>query len=206
MFCPKCGAQIADDVTFCAYCGNAVQPAANNQPSNGYQPPVYNQYPNSYQQPMNYQQPPYQQPMKWFKFLIYFGLWAGAVVNALSGFGLLTGGAYSGAADYVYMVFSGLQAVDVLFGLVMLALAAFGIFTRFRLAGFHKNGPKMLTYTYVFGMAASLLYLVAVFVVVPGIGDYMNFTSYITSSITSVIMIFVNKDYFGKRAALFTKD
>ena len=33
-------------------------------------------------------------PMKWHKFLIYFGLWLGGISNALTGLGLVTGGAY----------------------------------------------------------------------------------------------------------------
>lgn len=214
MFCPKCGAQISDGVTFCAYCGSPVQPTNNAQPGNP-QAPVspYNQYPQSNQYPPynqypqnNQYAPSNQLPMNWFKFLIYFSLFAGAVLNVISGLQLFTGAHYGGVADYVYAVFDGLQAVDVLVGLGMIALAAFGIYTRFRLAGYRKNGPKMLTYTYLAGLILSLLYLIAVHIVVPEIAGEVNFTSYIISAVTSVIMVFVNREYFRKRAALFVND
>ena len=60
MFCPNCGAQNADNVTFCASCGasmGAQQPVVQ-QPV--YQAPAQPQQP-VYQQPV-YQQPVYQQP------------------------------------------------------------------------------------------------------------------------------------------------
>ena len=134
MFCPKCGAQISDGVTFCAYCGTPVQPTTA-QPSNPQAPAApYNQYPGSNQYPVNQQYPMNNQyvpgnqyPMKWYKFLIYFALFAGAVLNAISGIQMLTGAHYGGVADYVYAIFDGLQIVDVLMGLATLALAGFGI-------------------------------------------------------------------------------
>lgn len=95
MFCPKCGANNNDSAVFCAACGaalrNAVSTDANNQ--NGYQQPNYQQ-PN-YQQP-NYQQPNAQLPMKWWKFLVSFGLFATAAVYVLLCIGYLCGIQYAG--------------------------------------------------------------------------------------------------------------
>lgn len=54
MFCPKCGAQIADDSRFCPKCGNSITPQAAPPPPQ----PIYQQP----QQPV-YQQPGYQQPV-----------------------------------------------------------------------------------------------------------------------------------------------
>lgn len=81
MFCPNCGTQCPDDTKFCPNCGSTV---ANNQPTENTQQnfgqPNYTQ-PNNYTQPQMYN---VQFEMKWFKFLIYFGLFAGAVLNCLS--------------------------------------------------------------------------------------------------------------------------
>lgn len=148
----------------------------------------------------------YDLPMKWHKFLIYFSLWAGAVLNVFTAIGMLTGSLYtvSGAdPEMIYSVFNGLQTVDVLIGLASLALAALLIVTRFSLAGFKANGPKLLLIAYAASTAVELLYpLIAASVTGLSFTDLMDSSS-ITSLITSVVMIFVNKNYYDKRASLF---
>ncbi len=58
MFCPKCGANNAENSRFCASCGADMTASAQPQQPQ-YQQPQYQQP--QYQQPQ-YQQPPYQQP------------------------------------------------------------------------------------------------------------------------------------------------
>ena len=107
MYCKNCGAFVQDGAPFCSNCGaqqNAAQPQQPTYQQQTYQQPPYQQQ--NYQQPpyqqqAYYQQPPYQQqayyqqpagdprnqgmPMGWYKFLIYFALFAGAVLNGISG-------------------------------------------------------------------------------------------------------------------------
>ena len=59
--------------------------------------------------------------MKWYKFLIYFALFAGAFVNFIYGINYISGGIYvvetNGltTADTVYKLYGvGLQVVDIL--------------------------------------------------------------------------------------------
>lgn len=96
--------------------------------------------------------------------------------------------------------------LDILIGIAMIALAGLGIYTRFRLAGYHKNGPQMLTYTYLGALIVNIAYVIGLFVVVPEIAELIDMTSTITSCAVSVAMIFVNKEYFRKRADLFIND
>ena len=147
MFCPNCGKNVGDAERFCPNCGAALNqntPSANPQPS--YQQPAYQQP--TYQQPNyhqgNYQQQPYQPvyqqpvqqypyPMNWYKFVIYFALFASAVLNGITGIMHLTGGYWSAQgveAEWIYAVFSGLQVVDIFVGIASLVLAAFAIVTR----------------------------------------------------------------------------
>jgi len=232
MICQNCGATISDGTVFCEHCGAQVSAAAPQQPV--YQQPVYQQPQQPvyqqpvYQQPQQpvYQQPVYQQPayrqpapgampgqpdmpMGWFKFLIYFSLFAGAVLNAIDGIMTMTGAHYNmqreGMSEVVYRMFDGLQAMDMIMGIGGIALAVLGIYTRMRLAGYYQNGPKMLTILYIAALAVTVIYLVGVIAVVPGVENFIDFTSQISSIAASVVMIVINNIYFKKRAHMFVK-
>lgn len=150
-------------------------------------------------------QPPsvYEMPMKWHKFLIYFSLWAGAILNVLTGIGTFTGSIYAGEGvdpEMIYRVFDGLKTVDMLMGLMVIALAVLLIVARFALAGYKKNGPKLLVIAYAANIALALIYPIMV-AAVTGLpfGELFN----VTTLISSIAMLVVNKIYYDKRARLF---
>ena len=201
MFCMKCGARMDDNAQFCSACGAARRsstPAASVNPF-GSQPSGSQ----SFNAPAKVSNDP---PMKWYKFLIYFALFAGPILNLISGFNLITGSVYDGRADYVYRVFDGLDTLDTFMGLGVLALAALGLYTRFRLAGFYSNGPKLLLWTYGMDAALSLIYIIGFSSVMPeSVTNNMDLdlTSYFIGIGVAVAMIFANKAYFDKRAYMF---
>lgn len=144
--------------------------------------------------------------MKWFKFLIYFALWAGAVLNILSGISLLTGAQYDGAASLVYAIYKDLKTIDMLSGLLCIAIGVLGIVTRFSLAGFKKNGPKLVLALYGAGVVVNIFYMIGVSSVLPELlVKELDFTSFISGTVTSVIMIVANYVYFNKRKNLFNR-
>ena len=235
MFCKSCGSALAENARFCPSCGAAVsvpeqpvQPVYQQPVQPVYQQPVQPVYQQPvqpvYQQPEQpvYQQPvqpAYQQPvqvivqpvvqtpMKWFKFLIYFALFAGAILNAFAGIQMLSGAHYgnNGESTYVYAFFDGLQTLDMIMGILMIALAGFALYVRFRLAGFYKNGPTMLLINYVANIVVGLIYVIGITSIVSSelLGD--SLTSYYTNVATSVAMTVANYSYFKKRAHMFTR-
>ncbi len=194
MYCPKCGSEIAENAKFCVGCGSPVeaQPAQATYIGDGglIQPAL---------------------PMKWFKFVIYFTLWAGAILNFMSGIMALTGmqyeTEYEDVADLVYAMFDGLKTADMVYGFLMIALAVFMIYTRFRLAGFYKNGPSLFVSTYVVALVINISYFFAVMAICGSeLGDTTSVTSNLyISTLTSIFMIVVNIIYFKKRKHLFVK-
>lgn len=208
MFCPNCGTQCPDDTKFCPSCGSSV---ANNQPTENaqqnfgqpnYTQPNYTQ-PNNYAQPYNYAQPRMynvQLEMKWFKFLIYFGLFAGAVLNCLSAILQITGAVYEGSAEVVYIFFPELKFFDIFYTILLLALAILQIFTRFQLSGFKKNGPKLILIVYSAAAVISLLYGIVASVI---LHEFLFNASMIISIIVPVVMVVLNKIYFDKRKDMF---
>lgn len=138
-------------------------------------------------------------PMKWHKFLIYFSLWASAVSNGFTAIGFWSGSFYTDP-ETVYHTFAGLKTVDLLMSFACLAFAVLLIVTRYALAGFKVNAPKLLLIVYAVYAAVLLLYPL----IVVGVTG-LSFTDLWepASLISSAVMLVVNKVYYDKRASLF---
>jgi hypothetical protein len=147
-----------------------------------------------------------QQAMGWFKFMIYFGLFAGAVLNLINGIQMLTGSIYGDSAALVYAVFEGLKGLDTIVGIAMIAVAALGVYTRFQLSGYKKNGPKLLTALYAAVLVVDLIYIIGINATLPELlVKNVDMTSMYASMVAAVVMMIVNHIYFKKRADLFVK-
>ena len=192
--------------------GDSGQQGGYTPPSNGgYQPPQansgynggYSGYGGGYQPPQS--NPGYGAiPMNWYKFLIYFALFASCVLNAITGLALLTGAIYGDASGLVYSFYGALKIVDLLIGAVMIAVAVLAIITRQKLAKFKADGPSFLMILYGVNIAATVLYLILATLVV---GDWLLsgdvVSQYVISTAVSIVMIVVNNIYFKKRASMF---
>ena len=193
--CPGCGAEVEESTRTCPYCGTEFAgsagstPAMPNAQAQATQPEVVSLY---------------QFGMKWFKFLIYFALFASAVLNFFSAISFFTGATYGDpeVIEAIYETYPALKAVDITVGVLTLGLAGLAIFTRFQLAAFKKNAPILLYVMYGLDLAISLLY-VLVASVATGLNLFSGNTA--VSILTSVVMIACNVVYFKKRACLFTE-
>ncbi len=171
MFCPKCGHSIDSSAQFCQNCGAPVAAPAGNP----------------------FQQP--QMPMKWYKFLIYFALWAGGILNIING--IMTFFQKS-----LYIEFA---IINFVYSIALIALGAFSIYTRYRLAGFYKNGPQLLLYVYIANAALTVAYSALAYIATPLAPIITDMVSITATVITSAVMVGLNNVYFQKRSHLFTK-
>ena len=214
---------------------NAEQPVAPEQPSTQYfNQPQYQQpqYQPQYQQPAQPVQQPYtpysgyyapdgtplvpaqqQYPMKWFKFLIYFTLFANALFYLADAIGSLFGVQYmilGYEPDFIYSLVDNLKMVDSVFGVIHLGFAAAYVIVRFQLAGFKRNGPKMLYILTGVETVFSILYTICTYVIFDSL-PYSELTEIMASDIGSivgtivgaVIFLCTNITYFNKRKSLF---
>lgn len=223
-FCPFCGGVLeapdpGQGPNYGQQANYGQQPGYDQQPTYGQQPnydrqPSYGQQPYYGQQAYYGQQPssppsassdPLNDPrgMKWFKFIIYFQLFANAAVNGYSALTALIGTQYQGSADLVYKSFPSLRAVDIAYGLVLLALAAFAVFTRMRLARFRRNAPLLYYILSIANTLDAVLYVLLVSLVsgVP-VGDFDNLNLTVAVAV-NLMMLVINLIYFGKRKDLF---
>ena len=198
MYCSKCGAEAADGASFCANCGAPLN-AQDNRSAQG--PERADWQKSAYEA---YSQPVQQQGMKWHKFLVYFSLWFSAVANLWNGIQAITGLQYKGNAAAVYRMLPGMKGADTVFGVLCIVTAVLLVVTAVSLLKFKANGPKLLTLTYAVSVIACLIYVVWAAGI---LSRYANLASLLSSTFMSlaisVVMIFVNRNYYQKRAHLF---
>ncbi len=195
MYCRSCGAQMRKEQRFCNVCGfeNAVH-INNTQTIYECHTPTYEPKASDY-------------PMKWFHYLIYFALFLDAVVDVSTGLQFVSGSAYyietNGlvSAGQVYALYgTGLKVINILYGVIMLLMAVFGIVTRFKLANFKKGAPMML---YILNGADVLIFLIYLIVVSMIAGISVNLVDQISLVAGAFIGFVLNYRYFSKRKVLF---
>ena len=144
--------------------------------------------------------------MAWYKFLIYFGLFAGAFLNFIYGVNYLTGGIYYSqtdgqfTAEIIYKFYGEiLKIVDVIFGFVLIVLAFLSFVVRQKLRKYSLDAPKWTYVFYFISLGASCIYLFAV----AFITEELISIPQVCSLIINIGILFFNKQYFSKRSHLF---
>lgn len=214
MYCRFCGTKIPDNVKFCPKCGASLAPVPSAAPEESAPAaPAAPEIPTPFD-PTPYDPAPYsadpfasadvaaapQRGMKWFKFIIYFQLWAGMLVNLVTAGKYFTGAYYEGNAEMVYRFFPALQPLDIVMGVVCLALAVYAVVVQRALAKFRAKGPMMYYLMYIVNTAVTVLYLIIGSIII----GQSAFTAEVAGSIIgSIVMLFVNIPYFNNRKHLF---
>ncbi len=214
MYCRFCGTKIPDNVKFCPECGANLAPVPSAAPEESVPAaPAAPEIPTPFD-PTPYDPAPYsadsfasadvvaapQRGMKWFKFIIYFQLWAGMLVNLVTAGKYFTGAYYEGSAEMVYRFFPALQPLDIVMGVVCLALAVYAVVVQRALAKFRAKGPMMYYLMYIVNTAVTVLYLIIGSIII----GQSAFTAEVAGSIIgSIVMLFVNIPYFNNRKHLF---
>lgn len=168
----------------------------------------------NYQTPNNIEIPSQPKPpMKWFKFLIYFGLFFGAFVNLSQGIQYINGDIYKLQAGVsfriVYKACPTLEMVDIILGCLFILVAVLQIVSRFLLARYKDIGIKTLYATYVICILAVIFYAICGLSLFPIIlNEYSTHSIYkeeLTYNISNVlpvlipqiVMLTLNVKYFS---------
>ncbi len=151
-------------------------------------------------------------PLKFYHVLVYFGLYAGALLNAVVGLRYISGriyeSTYTTAAD-IYEMFPGLQFVNICYGIVCFAMALFAVYVRDELKNFKKGAPQKY-YILLLSMIFTPLIYLGVYLVF-----FANQTSGIAMStwieyagefITQILVLYFTRVYFKKREFLFVNE
>lgn len=141
--------------------------------------------------------------LKWYKFLVYFLLFASAFLNAVSAIASFTGityEIYGVSADLVYGAFPGMKLVDVLFGVATIGMAIMALITRHALEWNKRKGPRLLCALYVLPGVLNVLYTVAVSAITK-VNMYDGYM--ILVLVGGIVMAIINYIYFKKRKDMF---
>ena len=146
-------------------------------------------------------------PMKWYKFLIYFALFASAVLNTMSGISYMLGTIHGDILfiGSIYESYPALRIVDIVYGLLLIGVAIMAIYTRLQLAYYREKGPMCLYILYSATMALTVISFVSTSLVVQGANYTMLTLLYdtIPSLVVSAVTLVLNIVYFRKRKELF---
>ena len=147
-------------------------------------------------------EPEIDKPMKWYKFLVYFALWAGAVINFSEAVYGLFGIAKNDAEQYLYYFISGYEEYDRIAAIFLLGIIAFQIYTCIQLLGYRNKAPLFLIMMYAVLLVYNLITIIVV--------DLMMSVSlgYLVGYIIVVFLFYglfgvLNAVYFYKRRHLF---
>ena len=193
-YCVKCGKPMPDNATFCPSCGarrTAEEPVVAPDSSSYTMPQANTCY-----------TAPQIHPMKYYKFVIWVQLFLSAVVGVSQGILLLTGRIYETVSDVsaelLYAFYPGMHAVNILFGLIYIALAVAAIYVRQQLAHFKTKAPDLYYIYLIAQMAATFLYgVLQNLIIASGLG------SAVPNLIVMIILLVLCRIYFEKRRALF---
>lgn len=177
MYCMKCGANIEEGSKVCQMCGQPI-----------------------------YEQQMYQHPMKWYKFVIYFQLFAGAVLSFYEGVRYFLGLQYGDleTAALVYQRWDAMEVLDIFMGLYNVAMIAMYLVTRQKLAKFRSNAVTWYLSIWVLNLGTAIFYNILTLIITEGIISATYILGYtIGYSIGTILIIYFNRVYFKKREALF---
>ena len=178
------------------------QPVAGsmNQPASGTQPVFMPQ--EGYGMPADQVSNGKKNGLAWAYFLGYGALWIGAIINIITGIPHITGSYLGYNKNSVYAYFEALQILDILYGLVVVAVAVLGIVTALCIILKKKAAVVLVPAMYFANCAFGALYLM----LLAGItGELSAVASGAGAIVVSLVMGIVNIIYFRNRRHIFCK-
>lgn len=160
----------------------------------------------------------FEKPMKWYKFVIYFQLFAVAVIEVFMAIACFSGSdvILAGLFDYdetvpriLYEIVNGLPIVLTCKGIISIFMAVLAIITRQKLACFDEQGPKLYVNLCLINAGITFLYIVIIIAMISqALGTTDGMATTIAEKVgenctVSIVLYVLNRIYFNKRKEYF---
>ncbi len=210
MLCPSCGSEVPDNVRLCPSCGGSISAETDAeetrreestrstpQPATTAASASPTELTSAEKRRIALAQATQEGlDMGWYKFVIYFLLFASGATCILLG----CGKHFSALILSSYNITSPSSTILTVFGNVYFVFAALYVLLRTRMARFSKNAPRLLSVVYGINFGFSALTLTY----------YSSFESDLSSMLVATLagigFLAANTSYFKKRAHLFVND
>ena len=213
MRCPNCGQRLIDGAARCPACEIVIADWLMQHPDYREMPaeevsaePVRAEDRQTPERPVREDAPPVKpdRPMRWYWFLVHIALVFSSFMNIWSGYQLFMGVSYGGreAAAKIYEKYEGMQVVDMTYAALLIMLGFLALYVRSQLYHYKRSAPRKLLLLYAMNGMVALYYSVGV--------SQVTEISLLDTDIMYVIpgmivMIIINKIYFGHRKHLFVR-
>lgn len=196
MKCPNCGNNAEEAAKFCVVCGTKLVADDGEQ--------VETADPEVIIRPDQPVLPKVKQGMGFYKFVIYFQLFAVAALNVVNAIAavmgsqyLLSGVSYQSIA-YTYQPI--MRYIDLFYGFLYLGLAVYSIYVRTKLVKFKKNAKWYYLSVFFFSILLALTYLGWFNLI---LGGYLYYQLNTLSLVASICWMGFFNFYFTSRENLF---
>lgn len=141
-------------------------------------------------------------PMKWYKFAVYFQLFAFAVMNMIWGMMHLMGPIFGyGKASEVIEKYPDIETIEIIMAVLAFLLAILCLVDRQLLWHYKVQGPKLYLLVMAFSGIYNFIYSALASIVI----GLPIFTQYdIGGLISTIIIVVLCRNYFKERKELFT--
>ena len=148
--------------------------------------------------------------MKWYYFLIFFGLFAAALTNFFSAAQYFTGSIYVSNGflsnmdeiPILYSYYPALRVIDQVYGIFLFVLACACIYIRMELAEYKVKAGTKYTKLLLASMISLVCYNLFLHIILIDVGG-VDFSNIVTTVFVRLIIYSANRKYFNKRQHLF---
>ncbi len=140
---------------------------------------------------------------KWYNFVVKVQLWLSMLASLAHGANYVQGLQYDDAS-LIYKTFPAMKAVDVVYGIIMLGLAAFTVYTRTLLKRFDAKGPKCYIGINIFNAFHPLMYALVCSAATKISISNLTDSGTIVRMIAALMLAGFNIYYFNKRKSFFS--